>query len=144
MRQEVRLLSEKFKVMIFFFSSQGYFINKSSNKSQDNTQFCSNFIPHRLYAKVFVIINSTCVVSLSQKWVIMTWCVQDVKQTHEMQPLLQCNSCLTTTYDIFIFIYFFTDKNKQNKQKESVFFYTPKLKWHIVPNVARNTIPWDE
>ena len=25
-----------------------------------------------------------------------------------------------------------------------MFVHTPKLKWHIVPNVAENTLQWDE
>jgi hypothetical protein len=56
-------------MMIFFFliSSQSYFINKSSNKSQDNTQFNSNFVPHGLYVNVLVMMNLKHVKSLAKK-----------------------------------------------------------------------------
>jgi hypothetical protein len=36
----------------------------------------------------------------------------------------------------------FIQTTKTNKKNKCV--CTPKLKWHIVSNVARNTIPWDE
>ena len=54
-------------------------------------------------------------------------------------PQLWCKSCpinnIATKEKNYI------DKNKQT---DRIFVHTPKLKWHIVSNVARNTLQWDE
>jgi hypothetical protein len=34
--------------------------------------------------------------------------------------------------------------NKTNKKTDRMFVHTPKLKCHIVPNVARYILQWDE
>jgi hypothetical protein len=46
------------------------------------------------------------------------------------------------------FLYTCKNKTKQvhktNKKTDRMFVHTPKLKCHIVPNVVRNTLQWDE
>ena len=62
---------------------------------------------------------------------------------------LRCKLCPINNIAINNKKNLYIDKNeylqtKTNKKKDRMFVHTLKLKWHIVPNVARNTLQWDE
>jgi hypothetical protein len=74
----------------------------------------------------------------------MTYNIQDVKQTNDMQTTVRCNHAQSTIYQFLFFFYFLNllifylkiFYNKMtNKQIDRVFFHTPKLESHIVHNV---------
>ena len=123
----------------------------------------SSLIPHRPYASVRVKYQSN-------KWSLFNpthesktrisndmQCSNKLNTPMTCNPQLWCESCPInniTTNKKNIYIYIDKNKyiqtkaikttNKTNKQTDKMFVHTPKLKWHIVPNVARNTIQWDE